>query len=196
MKKFLFLVGLVMAAALFVSCTGDTTTVKINGKNVRVSKITAEKFTLDDIERALDRESVVKNLKRPKNASDFGKKKYEIEWKALDRQLNQHGTVLVIHYEKGIEVNKDGKAWFYDFDKFKCVEPEYIDFIAVESVMHPGVWEPASVEIDIMKDLTFSYGYTGKGSEGRFEVFFMPKQVYEAKGITSVKDLIVNKKVF
>lgn len=192
MKHLVLLAGLVMAAAV-CSCTSKgKTSLEINGKTVRVDTFTANHYTKFEIGAALARDSVVRKVKKPTSAADFGKKKYAIEWKAVNHKLEANGTVTVIHYEKGVEIVKDGKSWFYDFANFRDDDCQNGCWSAAESVLYPGVWEPTGIIVSsIAKNLIFSYMYTCKSD--KYEVFgFFPYE-YEEKNISSIEDLIVGR---
>lgn len=196
MKKFLFLAGLVMAAVLCSCSNGQSkkgeVTLKINGEKITVSSETSERFTEKDIKIAWRRYKHLRdnNIKPPTDASEFGLKLFELYWKAVDRNFEAIGLVTVVHYERGVEVIKDGKSWFYDFKNFVMVSPRLFEFYAMESVMHPGVWEPVVVTreaIDEENYFVFNYSYTGV--MGKMELCFVPEEKYKSKGFSIIEDL-------
>ncbi len=197
MKKLLYFAGLVMAAAVvwvLQSCSGkspsstgsagdETVEITIMDGHYTVNRYTAETYSgIQQIRGALMREQNLEGVAQPTDASTFGKKTAEFEWKAfknptkdkndrsvLDKTPVSAGTVKVIHYEKGIEVVKDGKSWFYDaahlysannigdtpeeiFTFWAQKERQDPKISASESILHPGVWEPVVVSFSNILD--------------------------------------------
>lgn len=238
MKKFLLCAGLVMAAACMSSCGaknggkagGDdesscTKTVSINGVEYKIDCYSADNYsTMQQIHGALLREAYLGDVQRPVDASSFGKKTAELEWRAFKNPTKDEsnpgslkltpipaGTVTVIHYERGLEVKKDGKSWFYSADwlyegnKFGDTPQDVFNFwekeertepqiSAVESILHPGVWEPATVFIsDIVEEITFVLRYgSGYPEKGAAECHSVRNEMK----ISSPKELVISQKFY
>lgn len=200
MKK-VFWTGLVMVAVVLFSCSNKQlengkVAIRIDGEKYVVPAETVEKFTESDIKLAWDRYNYLQenNIKPPKDASEFGLKLFELYWKAVDRNCKVIGLVTVVHYEKGVEVVKDGKSWFYDFKNFVMVSPRRFEFYAMESVMQPGVWEPVVAGTDVISGknfFVFDYSYTGivNGEIGEMELCFVPEEIYKSNGFNNIEEL-------
>jgi len=164
MKKLLFLTGLVMAAVLSACSGGNskgTTKVKIDDLGwVVVDTFTANHYADYQIRDALMREEFVSKVTKPTGASSFGKKIAEREWRAFNANLEEKGTVTTIEYERGFEVIKDGKHWFYDTNHIDESDLEFrMDIGAAESVLHPGVWEPVWIDRTMLNSVAFYFIY-------------------------------------
>ncbi len=213
MKKLLFLAGLVMAAVLIAcgnananssspaetSGGGSTTTVKIDGKSVEVDTFTAKHYTNDAIAEALVREKFTSKLPKISSASGFGKKKAEVVWRAFaphgfSIDFVEYGRATVVHYEKGIEIIRDGNSWFYGNIPYDG--PSSIFHItAVESVLHPGVWEPAYADLSFGgSDLELHFLYKGACKEDHWILFYDFQQ--KKYGINSNSDMQISTKEY
>ncbi len=202
MRKLLFLTGLVMAAVL-IACSGNAsanssspstasgdggkTTVTIDGKKVEVDTFTANHYENFEIQDALKREAYVCKKVKPTSASFFGRKLAEVVWRAIRPDRTENGTVTVVYYEKGIEIKKNEQSWFYDDFKFK--ERYLRTLSATESILHPGIWEPAYVEFNSRGLLVFTYAYTAGCPDEEYIPFFK----YQSKklGILEINNLIL-----
>ena len=193
MKKLLFLTGLVMAAVLSACSGGNskgTTRVKIDDLGwVVVDTFTANHYTQYQIRDALMREEFVSQVTKPTDASSFGKKIAEREWRAFDANLNEKGTVTTVEYEKGYEVIKDGKHWFYDIDHMNQneIKPS-MDIAAAESVLHPGVWEPVQIRRSMTNDVFFTFIYDcGASKRESFLIWEFEQPKYKIYGPENVR---------
>ena len=192
MKKLLFLTGLVMAAVLSACSGGNskgTTRVKIDDVGwVVVDTFTANHYTQYQIKDALAREEYVSKVTKPTDASTFGKKIAEREWRAFNANLEEKGTVTTIEYERGFEVIKDGKHWFYDIEHMNQndIKPS-IGVGAAESVLHPGVWEPVQIRRSITNGVFFTFVYDCGAKEKELFIILESEQpkykIYGAEGV-------------
>ncbi len=211
MKKMFLLAGLVVVIAM-CACSGTSgkktenalagifddgskTTIKLGNREVEVDTFIFNNYGEKKIYKAMQRDEYVKKVPKPKNAQNFGKKMSKTIWKAYAPRNIFIGEVVVICYEKGVEVNKDGNSWFYDFDHMSY-EGDKAAITATESVLHPGVWEPAAVTINTVggSDLKFQYLYDcGCPEEESFYMFG-----YEQKKFNTykVENLIVNQEKY
>lgn len=208
------------------SASDETVEITIMDKSYTVNRYTAENYDPKlQIYGALLREQNLDGVIQPTDASTFGKKTAEFEWKAfknptkdknnpsvLDKTLVSAGTVKVIHYEKGIEVVKDGKSWFYDaaylyksdesdsspvgvFVVMERKEMEEPCLSATESILHPGVWEPSTVELnEICEDEIYfipRYGAT-------METAFVPEvlTLRNDMQVKKAKELVVSQELY
>lgn len=120
-----------------------------------------------EIAEAKQREKYTNKLPKLTDVSSFGKKKAEVVWRAFVRDddwlIREDGTVTVTLYEKGIKISRNGKSWFYGNIKYDGLSSIF-HTTAIESVLHPGIWEPAYLELEIMAsepDLYFNFMYKG-----------------------------------
>lgn len=163
MKK-LQLTGLVMAAVLSACSGGNskgTTRVKIDDFGwAVVDTFTANHYAKYQIKDALAREEFVGKVTKPTDASSFGKKIAEREWRAFNANLVEKGTVTTVEYERGFEVIKDGKHWFYDIENMDESDLQFrMEVGAAESVLHPGVWEPVWINRTMLNSIAFYFIY-------------------------------------
>ena len=203
MKNLKFWAGLVMAAVcvlVFTSCGRSDGKVKVSfdSGSAWVDSITAANYLPHEIEQAVHREEFLSKYQQPTDASAFGKKIRSITWRALDSNCKDKGTVEVIKYENGVEVVKDGKHWFYGgYDRF-AKSPEYCreeaQFAAMESVLHPGVWEPVELEFSFSGDLIYKFAYTC-GYEGQCEIYLWDFEIIKYR-IDNFGDLMVSSKKY
>ena len=214
MKKLLFLAGLVMAAVLIAcgnananssspaeaSGGGSTTTVKIDGKSVKVDVFVADHYDEDEIAEALVREKFTAKLPKITDASSFGKKKAEVVWRTfaphdIDAMLIEYGQATVIHYEKGIEIVRDGRSWYYGNISYEDIS-SIVHVTAVESVLHPGVWEPAYLEVapGSHPNLRFHFLYKGACKEDHWILLYDFQQ--KRYGINSNADMQISVKEY
>lgn len=164
MRKILLWTVLAVAAVLSACSGGNskgTTRVKIDDLGwVVVDTFTANHYADYLIRDALMREEFVSKVTKPTDASSFGKKIAEREWRAFDANLNEKGTVTTVEYERGFEVIKDGKHWFYDIENIDESDLEFrMDIGAAESVLHPGVWEPVWIDRTMLNSVAFYFIY-------------------------------------
>ncbi|MBO7588827.1 MAG: hypothetical protein J6T18_05315 [Bacteroidaceae bacterium] len=193
MKKLLFLTGLVMAAVLSACSGGNskgTTRVKIDDVGwVVVDTFTANHYTQYRIKNALTREEYVSKVTKPTDASTFGKKIAEREWRAFNVNLEEKGTVTTVEYERGFEVIKDGKHWFYDIEHMNQSNIEIrMDIGAAESVLHPGVWEPVEIRRSMSNDVFFTFVYDCGAKERESFLIWEPEEPkYRIYGTSDVR---------
>ena len=177
----------------------ETVTITVDGKSYQLDADVAEKYSTYYLEKALKREEYIKNLKEPTNASSFGRKLQEEVWVVFhsDTQKEIAGRATVILYEKGIEISKDGKTWYYSLDHCRDL-PKFFNLSAMESRLHPGVWEPAFVEADPTGTLTYRNIYTNKASVR--ETFTINGAQLEnrgfRRGIDGMADLTISQKKY
>lgn len=192
MKKYLPFAVLIILTALS-SCSGksskSTTKIKIDDIGwVIVDTFTANHYTQYQIKDALAREEYVSKVTKPTDASRFGKKIAEREWRAFNANLEEKGTVTTVEYEKGYEVIKDGKHWFYDNEHMNQNDIKLsIGVGAAESVLHPGVWEPVQIRRSITNDVFFTFVYDCGAKEREIFLIYEDEQpkykIYGAEGV-------------
>lgn len=161
MKKTLFLsiIGAIAIVMNFISCNQAKKNLVVNGITNSVDTFVVNHYSEHRIEGAISRDVATRDIIFPTDASSFGQKKAEVRWRAFDEDMQavghvrEVGKVIVVHYEHGLEIIKDGQSWFYD--GFEYDEDNLIDITAGISVLHRPRWEP----------VTFSY----KGSLLVFE---------------------------
>lgn len=209
MKKLLLVTGLVMAAVLIAcgnagatsptttSGDGSTKIVKINGKSVEVDAYTAENFTPTKIGEAIAREKFTSQLPKIASAAAFGKKRAEVIWRAIVPHIftTDLGTVCVTYYDKGVQITKDGKSWFYGNINYEGLSTLY-HVAATESVLHRGVWEPVYVETASGNNPDFRYHFLHKGKCKEDHWVLLLAFDREEFGINSISDLQVSVKEF
>ena len=212
MKKFIILTGLVMAAA-FIACGGNAnantsspagtsadgskTTVTIDGKSIEVDTFTAKHYIEANLAEALIREKFTSKLPKITDASTFGKKKAEVVWRAFAPHgfgsgLIEYGKVTVIHYEKGLEIIRNGKSWYYGNIPYDGIF-SIANITAVESVLHPGIWEPANLSLS-GSDLLFKFMHKGGCKESHFIIMWDFEQ--KKYGINSNSDMQISVKEY
>ena len=178
---------------------GSTTTVKIDGKSVEVDTFTAKHYIEMHIAEALVREKFTSKLPKISNASGFGKKKAEVVWRTfaphgINFSLIEYGKATVIHYQKGVEIVRDGKSWYYaniPYDGLSSI----FHITAVESVLHPGVWEPAYANLSFGgSDLEIHFLYKGACKEDHWMTFYDFEQ--KKYGINSNSDMQISVKEY
>ena len=99
-------------------------------------------------------------MTKPTDTSSFGKKIAEREWRAFNANLVEKGTVTTVEYERGFEVIKDGKHWFYDIENMDESDLQFrMEVGAAESVLHPGVWEPVWIDRTMLNNIAFYFIY-------------------------------------
>lgn len=212
MKKLLYFAGLVVAAAL--SCVGcsnknekvtmsqlsPTTTFKTeSGETVELDSFVVNHYDHVSINNALAREQYVSKVQKKQNAADFGKKRFVIKAKTLSQydfpvgtKGTPNGEVSVIHYQKGVEVVRDGKSWFYDFAHFRFDDADTREYIAAESVLHPGVWEPVETGWGFFHDIELRFVYSC-GYEDRMEKISYDENIVAKQKIKNISDLVISK---
>ena len=183
-----------------VSGDGSTKTMNINGQTVTIDVFTADHYDEGEIAEALVREKFTSKLPKIANASSFGKKKAEVVWRTfaphneVGTMLMEYGQATVVHYEKGIEINRDGKSWYYGDISYDGASSIF-HITAVESVLHPGIWEPARAELAFGgSDLEFHFLYKGDCREDHWILFYDFQQ--KKYGINSNADMQISVKEF
>lgn len=212
MKKLLYFAGLVMATALScVSCSNKSEKVTVSqsspttdfktesGETVELDSFVVNHYNHLCINEALAREQFVSKVQKKQNAADFGKKRFVIKAKTLSQydvpvgtKGTPNGEVSVIHYQKGVEVVRDGKSWFYDFAHFRFDDADTREYIAAESVLHPGVWEPVETGWGFYHDIELRFVYTC-GYEDRMEKVSYSEGIVKKKNIKYDSDLIISR---
>lgn len=211
MKKLLLLAGLVMATAV-CACSGTSgkkaenalaaifddggkTKIKMGDREVEVDTFIFNNYGEKKIYKAMQRDEYVKKVSKPKSAKEFGKKLSQTVWKAYAPRGIMIGEVVVVCYEKGVEVDKDGKSWFYDFAHMSY-KGDKAAISATESVLHPGVWEPVGVSINTVggSDIEFQYLYDCGCPEE--EVFYMFDYKQKKFNTYKIQDLIVSQEKY
>ena len=201
MKKNLFLVVIGAIALVLTACSSKTksplafmasatTSVEVNGESIDVDTFVVNHYMKTRVKEALLRDKAVRNVTRPTDASSFGKKKAEVHWRAFegdlrgDKYFKEVGTVTVVHYEKGLEIIKDGQSWFYD--GFQYVERNIWHISAASSILHRPQWEPVDVAFH-STDFGFIYLYP-QGYDG-METFSATEDDREGMNIGKIGDL-------
>ena len=199
MKKILFLTGLVMAAVIVLgACSGSggkKTKIDVMGETVKVDTFTANHYNLYVINEALKRDKYVQKVTKPSSAKDFGRRLSEITWKAVKPDKKVAGEVTILLYERGLEVVKDGKSWFYDFANISYDGDKNL-ITATESILYPGVWEPAAVSINTAGGDDIQYWYIYDCGCEEKERFYLSKYDRRKLQIKTIPDLIVSQKTF
>lgn len=206
MRKFLVLAGLVMAAALS-SCSQNSkmAKVEVDGKTVEVDSDIVNRVPPPAVEAAIQRRPYLEKIKQPTSAASFGKKMKETVWRAFRYErkgiffeMFEAGKVTVICYQKGIEVIYNGQSWFYEqkyFTEHMLVEDYYDTTItASESILHPGVWEPAHAEVSIGNDIYMEYIYDGGANVYLWAIFSTSQQ--ELYNIYIPEEMIISEKTY
>jgi hypothetical protein len=102
---------------------------------------------------------------------------------------------LITSLEKGVEVDKDGNSWFYDFAHMSY-QGDKAAITATESVLHPGVWEPAVVTINTVGSQGFKFQYIYDCSCPEEEDFYMFGYEQKKFNTYKIEDLIVSQKKY
>lgn len=109
-----------------------------------------KQYTQQRIDAALKRNIAVQNTVRPSDASTFGAKKAEVKWRAfeedlsIDNLIREVGIVTVVHYEKGVEIIKDGTSWYYDGINYEKSNLMHVS--AALAILDQPRWEPTYVQ--------------------------------------------------
>lgn len=158
-KLFSFLISLSLIT-IISSCDQSKVTVYTeDGCAHKVDTSIMNQYGEVIVKRALKRDRLYSEENLPKDASNFGEKKAEFKWRAFIKDLNadnffrEEGFVTVVHYEKGLEIIKDGQHWYYDGYDFE--EGNVNRYSGALSVLHSPRWEPVKVR----GDLSFEYDY-------------------------------------
>ena len=169
---------LAVAAVLtlaFGSCSGksksplsmlesSTEKFEVDGQSFDVDTAIANHYIEDRIIGALKRKIAQKNKVLPTDASTFGKKIGEVHWRAFEDDMKDEnlvrevGEVTVVHYEKGLEIIKDGKSWFYDVYKYDKAH-QFIHITAGISILDRERWEPVYLSTTLNNCYMFEYMY-------------------------------------
>ncbi len=201
-----------MAAALScVSCSNKSEKVTVSqsspttdfktesGETVELDSFVVNHYNHLSINEALAREQFVSKVQKKQNAADFGKKRFVIKAKTLSQydvpvgtKGTPNGEVSVIHYQKGVEVVRDGKSWFYDFAHFRFDDADTREYIAAESVLHPGVWEPVETGWGFYHNIELRFVYTC-GYEDRMEKVSYSEEIVKKQNIKYDSDLIISR---
>jgi hypothetical protein len=197
MKRLFLLVGLIMVATISACSGADRKTkIEIKGQTVEVDTFTARHYGENKIYDALQRDEFVKKVSKPKDAKNFGKKLSLTIWKAFTPEDIFDGEVSVVYYEKGVEIVKNGKSWYYDYAHMSYIGEKNL-ITGTASVLYPGVWEPAVVSFAqglYSREIEYWYIYDC-GYKDR-ETFYMFDLQQEKLGIKRLSDLIVDYKAF
>ena len=211
MKRLILMAGLVMATAV-CACSGTSgkkaenalagifddggkVKMKMGDREVEVDSFIFKNYGEKKIYKAMQRDEYVKKVSKPKSAAGFGKKLSQTVWKAYAPRNIFIGEVVVTYYEKGVEVNKDGKSWFYDFAHMSY-QGDKAAITATESVLHPGVWEPAVVTINTVGSQGFKFQYIYDCGCPETEIFYMFDYKQKEFNTYKIEDLIVSQKKY
>ena len=199
MKRILLWAGLVVAAVL-IACgnTGVSTPSGTYDEKTEVTDDISTRYTEETIKEARIRETFTSKLPKIQDASSFGKKRAEIVWRAFVAEnfgIKESGTVTITYYDEGVQITRNNSSWFYDGIKYDGMSTLY-HVTAVESVLHPGVWEPAYLELAIgsRPDLEFHFLYKGTCKEDHW-LLLMAFQAKKLK-INSNSDMQISVKEF
>lgn len=172
MRKFLPLLILVSLIVMISSCDQSKVTVYVDGGYAyKVDTAVMNQYGEIRVKLALQRDRRYSQENLPVNASNFGPKKAEFNWRAFVydlRTLNNRlekgelvvsnwkevGIVTVVHYEKGLEIIKDGQHWYYD--GYDYDEDNIHRYSGGLSKLHSPRWEPVKVGDNGWK---FEYDY-------------------------------------
>lgn len=176
----------------FSSCSNNSkSSIVVDGKSYSVDKFLLEHYTETHVKEALKRADAQVNVVRPTDASSFGAKKAEVTWYAYEEDLKADlfvkkvGTVTVVHYEKGIEIIKDGNSWFYDGFEFR--EWNMWSITASIAILDRPRWEPTRIKFT--EGVDFKYLYM-KDYNGLSESWGMTSIAREKLGIKDKDDMI------
>lgn len=211
MKKILVLMGMVMASiALMSSCSSkpnsDTHPVAQDTEMSTIDADVTKNYSKADIEKAQIREEIIKDFDKPNNASTFGKKICQSQKRLFTFTLSgikEVGVATLIVYQKGIEIDKDGKSWFYDFanstERFQQVDYPELNYTAVQSILHKDVWEPAYISSDLGTGtpsfyLRPIYGNFAK-DEAQQEIFIFWNYAQGELNVTNTADFTISKSI-
>lgn len=202
----LFFVAFIVAAVIS-SCAGNgnndpktanddsKVSMKIDGVTAEVDTFTVNHYPDYVIKDALEREEHIKDLVRPTDASTFGQKKAKVVKRAFNANVEEKGVVTIIFYEKGLEIIKEDKSWFYDRFIYDDFFERSIRFVsAAESILHPGVWEPIWTDYLLTKSWECHYIYDGD-YEGR-ECFYIREYQQNDLVLHEYSEWIVSKEIY
>ncbi len=211
MKRLILMAGLVMATAV-CACSGTSgkkaenalagvfddggkTKIKIGDREVEVDTFIFNNYGEKKIYKAMQRDEYVKKVSKPKSTAGFGRKLSRTVWKAYAPRDIFIGEVIVTCYEKGVEVNKDGKSWFYDFAHMSYKKDKAL-ISATESVLYPGVWEPVAVSVNKVGSPGFKFLYIYDCGSPETEEFYMFGYEQKKFNTYKIEDLIVSQEKY
>lgn len=145
----LSIIGAIALVMNFSSCNQTKKTVEVDGIAYSVDSFIVNHYSEHRIEGAISRDVTMQNIIFPSDARYFGRKKAEVRWRAFDEDMQavghvrEVGKVIVVHYEHGLEIIKDGQHWYYD--GFEYDEDNLTDITAGISVLDRPRWEPVTL---------------------------------------------------
>lgn len=192
-KVLLSIIGAIALVMTFGSCKGNSQSSNSEEGPGKVDSYVETHYPKTQVKKALQRDIEVQRVIRPTDASNFGVKKAEVQWRAfeIDMQVRHFvrevGKVTVIHYEHGLEIIKDGQSWYYD--GFEYDEYNISSISAGIAILHRPRWEPVLVRFSVA-DLLFEYLYP-IGHTSIESSIIAESDLYEL-GINRIGDLIIS----
>lgn len=200
-KNFLSIIGAIALVMTFTACLkSGTTTVEVDGKSYSVDTFVVAHYTETQVGEALKRAEAQKNIVRPTDASSFGAKKAEVCWVAFDNDLKygltihtrKVGTVFVVHYEKGLEIIKDGQHWFYDGFPWEGEWKMWRTTASIAILDRPR-WEPTDI---LFTDIGVQFEYLYTKNFNEWESWIMNSVARDYYGIKDEDDIILSYKKY
>lgn len=181
----------------FGSCKGNSQSSNSEEGPGKVDSYVETHYPKTQVKEALQRDIEVQRVIRPTDASNFGVKKAEVQWRAFEKDMQvrnfvrEVGKVTVIHYEHGLEIIKDGQSWYYD--GFEYDEYNISSICAGIAILHRPRWEPVLVRFS-GSDLLFEYLYP-RGHTS-IETFMISESNLYKLGINYITDVVIEEKKY
>ena len=199
MKKNLFLsiIGAIALVMTFGSCKGNSQSSNSEEGPGKVDSYVETHYPETQVKKALQRDIEVQRVIRPTDASNFGVKKAEVKWRALEKDMEaenfvkEEGEVVIIHYEHGLEIIKDGQHWFYD--GFQYDDHNISSISAGMAILHRPRWEPVCARFS-GADLLFEYLYPV--GHANIERFIISESKLYKVNINRISDIIISSKKY
>ncbi len=196
-KVLLSIIGAIALVMTFGSCKGNSQSSNSEEGPGKVDSYVETHYPETQVKKALQRDIEVQRVIRPTDASNFGVKKAEVQWRAFEKDMQvrhfvrEVGKVTVIHYEHGLEIIKDGQSWYYD--GFEYDEYNISSISAGIAILHRPRWEPVLVRFS-GSDLLFEYLYPiGHTS---IESFMISESDLYELGINYITDVVIEEKKY
>lgn len=196
-KLILSIVVAIASTMTFSSCNGNSKSSNSGEGPGKVDSYAETHYSESQIKEAIQRDIDVQNFIRPTDASSFGEKKAEVKWRAFEKDMKEKifvkekGEVIIIHYEHGLEIIKDGQHWFYD--GFEYDDYNISSISAGIAILHRPRWEPVCARFS-GADLLFEYLYPI--GHKTIETFFIAETILEILNINRIGDIILSVKKY
>lgn len=196
-KVLLSIIGAIALVMTFGSCKGNSQSSNSEEGPGKVDSYVETHYSEIQVKEALQRDIEVQRVIRPTDASNFGVKKAEVQWRAFEEDMQvrhfvrEVGKVTVIHYEHGLEIIKDGQHWFYD--GFQYDDHNISSISAGMAILHRPRWEPVCARFsgaDLLFEYLYPIGHTSIESS-----FIAESDLYEL-GINGIGDIIISSKKY